>query len=85
MWFRMYVIHFVFLSGKLTLLRRLAWGQRREAEGSPAPATTTNKSSSPPSLYPYYYVHTSQEESLQEAALRNRNKDLPEPPLPTQT
>ncbi|KIM19455.1 hypothetical protein M408DRAFT_83534, partial [Serendipita vermifera MAFF 305830] len=69
MWFRM----------------RLAWGQRRSEQRSlatPVPSST-NDASSLETVYPYYYIYTTQEESLREAALRNRGKDLPEPPLST--
>lgn len=72
---------------------RLAWGRRRAAPNQPAPPlpallTITaedaegSTSSSPPNLYPLYYVYDTKGQSLAEAELRNRNKDFIPPHLP---
>lgn len=71
---------------------RLAWGRRRAAPNEPAPSLF----SMPPGSeredesfmvdpYPYYYVYDSKEQALEQAALRNREKQGGLPPLPLQT
>ncbi|KIM19538.1 hypothetical protein M408DRAFT_334364 [Serendipita vermifera MAFF 305830] len=70
---------------RIWLRIRIAWGQRRNEEGPLAPPIPSiiNEDSPVESAYPYYYIYTTEEESLRETVLRNRGKDLPEPPLPT--
>ncbi|CAG8733878.1 2591_t:CDS:2, partial [Acaulospora colombiana] len=83
------------MKNKPSMRVRLAWGRRRAAEGEPAPplpslpAASTDPSDEEalaaalrPS-YPYFFVYDSQEVSLEQAALRNQDKTVELPPLPT--
>jgi hypothetical protein len=62
----------------------LAWGRKREAPDLPAPALeliplTVTEASVP---YPNYYEYHTAEHSQRQAAIRNRHKNIPPPPLP---
>ncbi|CCA67105.1 hypothetical protein PIIN_00939 [Serendipita indica DSM 11827] len=75
------------LKPKTWLRMCYAWGRRRAAENEPAPplspiAPSTIAGADPTLRYPHYYIYQTREESLCEAALRNRGKDCEPPPLP---
>lgn len=76
----------------------VAWGRRRAAPGEPAPPLSApsprtrgdaeeeeehhlepHRAHIP---YPNYYVYKTQEHSLRQAAYRNKQKNIPPPPLP---
>lgn len=74
---------------KTWIRMRYAWGRRRAAENEPAPPLPSVPKPTPAEAeaestlqYPHHYVYKTREESLAEAALRNRGKDCTPPPLP---
>ena len=62
--------------------RQLAWGRRAGGDSS-SPLPTQSDTTPAIPQYPHFHIYNTREESLREAELRNRNKDLPVPPLPT--
>jgi len=70
----------------MSLRIRLAWGRRRLSENEsapPLPVIEEDAEASSRPKYPFFYVYNSQEESLAQAAARNRNKPLVAPSHPT--
>ena len=63
----------------MSLRLRIAWGRRRAAENEsapPLPVVEEDADASSRPKYPFFYVYNSQEESLAQAAARNRDKPL---------
>ncbi|PVG02071.1 S-adenosyl-L-methionine-dependent methyltransferase [Serendipita vermifera] len=83
------------MKNKPSMRVRLAWGRRRAGEGEPAPPlppllAVSNDPSDEEALaaalrppYPYFFVYDSQEISQEQAALRNKDKTVELPPIPT--
>jgi hypothetical protein len=63
---------------------RLAWGRRRQGPNLPAPEIVTmSKGESQSGRYPLYEIFETQEQAMAAAAIRNRGKDIPVPPIPS--
>jgi hypothetical protein len=63
---------------------RLAWGRRRQGPNLPAPEIIpVSKEENLPGRYPLYEVFDTQEQAMAAAAIRNRGKDIPAPPIPS--
>lgn len=73
----------------------VAWGRKRASEDQPAPPLPAGRTRSPQIKtthhldtnkdhipYPNYYVYDTQEQSLKRTAFRDRQKNIPPPPLP---
>jgi len=66
---------------------RLAWGRRREGPTLAAPALHKIGSEDGPIVnpYPFYEVYDTKEQALAAAAIRNQGKDIPPPPVVSQS
>jgi hypothetical protein len=70
----------------MSLRIRIAFGRRRAAENEsapPLPVIEEDAEASSRPKYPFFYVYNSQEQSLAQAAARNRDKPLVTPSHPT--
>jgi hypothetical protein len=66
---------------------RLAWGRRRGGPALAAPALPEASGGDGPSVgqYPFYEVYDTKEQALAAAAIRNQGKDIPPPPVVSQS
>jgi hypothetical protein len=66
---------------------RLAWGRRREGPTLAAPALPEVRGEDSPgvSQYPFYEVYDTKEQALAAATIRNQGKDIPPPPVVSQS
>jgi hypothetical protein len=66
---------------------RLAWGRRREGPTLAAPALPEIRSEDGTVVgqYPFYEVYDTKEKALAAAAIRNQGKDIPPPPVVSQS
>jgi len=66
---------------------RIAWGRRRTGPDLPAPLLPEVKlayeESRPLNKYPLYEIFDTPQQALAAMEIRNRNKDIPEAPLPS--
>jgi hypothetical protein len=82
---RYFILELSSLEDQMSMRIGLAWGRRREAENGSAPPLATIDEDVDSSLrpkYPYFYIYDSQEESLAQAATRNRDKPMVAPSHP---
>jgi hypothetical protein len=66
----------------------MAWGRRRAGLKLPAPVlaeVTSEDESQDITRYPFYEVYNTREQALAAAATRNQGKDIPTPPLASQS
>jgi len=63
---------------------RLAWGRRRQGPNLPAPEIVPlSKEEDQFGRCPLYEIFDTQEQAMAAAAIRNRGKDMPVPPIPS--